>query len=180
MEPDKATEFCEQAMRRARPMLIEKPDPRWFLAQEAAKNLGATRLLPDELPTLIAGGQLMMFVKVLNDYLRDFTRLCIFWRWANSFEPIATFSIYWKSGEHRRVYTSLNDPRVEHLLKRPCLIVRIEPFSKHLINLLEVFPGEFDPPGELESYQKEQEPYIADLEAARHHVYACRGAKYYT
>jgi len=34
--------------------------------------------------------------------------------------------------------------------------------------------SEEDPPGELEGYQKEQEPYIGDLEAARHHVYWIR------
>jgi hypothetical protein len=188
MEPDEAEflEFCKQATRRAQPMLIEKPDPRWFLAQEAAKNLRATRLLPDELPTVILGGQLMMFVEVLNESLRAFPSVFIFWRWANGFEPIATFSICWKGvkrnqqtdpvlinllAEQRRVYMPLNDPRIENLLERPCLVVRIEPFSKSIINLLEIFPGEFDPPGALEGYEKAQELYIGDLEAARHYVY---------
>jgi hypothetical protein len=76
-------------------MLIKKADPRWFLAQQAARDLRTTGLLPDEMPVVIIGGQLAMFVEVLNDYMRDVPRAFIFWRWANSFEPVATFSTYW-------------------------------------------------------------------------------------
>jgi hypothetical protein len=89
-------------------MRIEKTDPRWLLAQEAAQDLRPTGLLPDEMFVVKIGGQLAMFAEVADDRMRDFPTGFLLWRWANSFEPIATFSVIWREteswrGELRRV-----------------------------------------------------------------------------
>src|SRR5271166_3794578 len=123
-------------------MRIEKTDPRWFLAQAAAQDLRTTGLLPDEMPAVMIGGQLAMLVEVVDERMRGFPDGFILWRWPNSFEPIATFSIIWRKSETRRsetrrVYMSRNDPRIEDLVGKTCLIVRIELFSKTVFDIFE-------------------------------------------
>jgi hypothetical protein len=136
-------------------MRIKKTDIRWFLAQEAAQALKAIGLLPDEIPVVMIGGQLAMFVEVVDDRLRAFPTAFYFYRWPNSFEPIATFSLFWES-ESRRVYMSLNDPLIENLFGPTCLMVRVESFTKIVIDIFEILPKQFDPPIAFESNQEEK------------------------
>jgi hypothetical protein len=150
---------------------IKKTDPRWLLAQAAAKQLSTDGLLPDELSVAIINGQLAMFIKVIDDCMLNRPSAFLLYRWPNSFEPIVTFSIFWKKLS-TRVYMSLNDPRIEYLLETPCLIVRIDPFSKDLIDIYdESHPWECVLPGELERYEKEKMLYVGDFEAAKHYIY---------
>jgi hypothetical protein len=151
---------------------VKKTDPRWFLAQEAAQDFRPLGLLPDEMPVAKVGGQLAMFVEVVDDRMRGLPDGFILWRWANSFEPIATFSIIWrKSKTCRRVYMSLNDPRIEDLVGKTCLLVRIEPFSKTVIDIFEISPGDFEDAEGLEHYQEEKRLHVGDPAAGKHLVY---------
>jgi Restriction endonuclease len=66
---------------------------------------------------------------------------------------------------------SLNDPRIEDLVGKICLVVRIEPFSKTVFDIFAISPVDFDPPGNLEGYQEEKMLHVGDLEAGKHFVY---------
>jgi hypothetical protein len=115
-----------------------------------------------------------MFAAVTDVRMNQIPDAVIFWRWPNAFEPIGTFSILWGQGESvvwRRVYLPLSDSRLELLLFQPCLFIRTEPYSKEILSILEISPGDFDPPGEREKYQNAQMLSIRDVEAARHWVY---------
>jgi hypothetical protein len=150
---------------------IKKTDPRWFLAQKAAQDLRPTGLLPREMSVAKIGGQLAMFMEVVDDRMRGFPDVFILWRWANSFEPIATFAIGWENWGSRRVYMSLNDPRIEDLVGKTCLVVRIEPFAKTVFDIFEISPRDFDPPGQMERYQEEKMLHVGALEAGSRLVY---------
>jgi Restriction endonuclease len=153
-------------------MRIEKTDPRWFLAQEAAQDLSPSGLLPDEMSVAKIGGQLAMFAEVVDVRMRGAPDAFILWRWANSFEPIATFSILWRKPQTwRRVYMSLNDPRIEDLVGKTCLVVRIEPFAKTVFDIFEISPGDFEDSEGLEHYQDEKVLHVGDVVAGKHLVY---------
>jgi hypothetical protein len=92
----------EAAKFRATWTLIKKPDPRWFLAQQAALGLKTTGLLPDEMPTAIVGGQLAMFVEVLDDCMRDLPRRFFLYRWANAFETDSDIFHLLEKGDRRK------------------------------------------------------------------------------
>ena len=135
------------------------------------ENLKTLMLLKDEMPVANLNGQLAMFAELSDQRANRLPDAFVFWRWANAFELIATFSILWKPSLWKRVYFPLSDPRLEILLSEACLLVLTEPVSNEVLSIFEVFPGEFDLPEGREDYLKHQMLSIGDVDAAKHWVY---------